>query len=147
MYLTSGGQCTHVNAPFALLILNVHTFFAYQIGYGSRQTTEKCPEAIIVTSLQSVVGTVIQACMVGTIFAKLSRPKKRVETLLFSRNAVVCNRDGVLTLLFRVANLRPSHLVEAHVRATVISRKVTEEGEVIPYCQTEIKVVHFGIFL
>ena len=58
----------------------------------------------------------------------------------FSRNAVVCSRDGVLALLFRVANLRPSHLIEAHVRALVISRKVTEEGEVIPFHQTELKV-------
>ena len=58
----------------------------------------------------------------------------------FSRNAVVCSRDGVLTLLFRVANLRPSHLIEAHVRALVISRKITDEGEVIPFHQTELKV-------
>ena len=59
----------------------------------------------------------------------------------FSRNAVVCSRDGVLTLLFRLANLRPSHLIEAHVRALVISRKVTDEGEVIPFHQTELKVI------
>lgn len=91
-------------------------------------------------SLQSVVGVMIQACMVGTIFAKLARPKKRMETLLFSKNAVVCNRDGVLTFLFRVANLRPSHLIEAHVSAVLISRKVTEEGEIIPFHQTELKV-------
>ena len=53
---------------------------------------------------------------------------------------MVCSRDGVLTLLFRLANLRPSHLIEAHVRALVISRKVTDEGEVIPFHQTELKV-------
>jgi hypothetical protein len=33
--------------------------------------------------------------MVGIVFAKLSRPKKRAQTLLFSRNAVICHRDGV----------------------------------------------------
>ncbi len=92
-------------------------------------------------SLQSVVGVMIQATMVGTIFAKLARPKRRSETLLFSRNAVVCNRDGVLNLLFRIANLRPSHLIEAHVRGIVISRKVTDEGEIIPFHQTELKVI------
>ena len=63
-----------------------------------------------------------------------------METLLFSRNAVICNRDGILTLLFRVANLRPSHVIEAHVRAILVSRKVTEEGEIIPYHQTELNV-------
>ena len=91
-------------------------------------------------SIQSVAGVIIQACLVGTIFAKLARPKKRMATLLFSRNAVICNRDGVLTLLFRVANLRPSHVIEAHVRAILVSRKVTEEGEIIPYHQTELNV-------
>ena len=111
-----------------------------QIGYGTRQTTEKCPEAIFMQSIQSVAGVIIQACLVGTIFAKLARPKKRMATLLFSRNAVICNRDGVLTLLFRVANLRPSHVIEAHVRAILVSRKVTEEGEIIPYHQTELNV-------
>lgn len=95
-------------------------------------------------SLQSVVGVMIQACMVGTIFAKLARPKRRADTLLFSKNAVVCNRDGVLTFLFRVANLRPSHLIEAHVSAVLISRKVTEEGEIIPFHQTELKVIITG---
>ena len=78
--------------------------------------------------------------MVGTIFAKLARPKRRTDTILFSKNAVVCRRDGELCICFRVANMRTSHLVEAHVRAILISKKVTEEGENIPYHQTELKV-------
>ena len=68
----------------------------------------------------------IQACMVGTIFAKLSRPKRRAESILFSRNAVVCLRDGALCLCARMANTRSSHLVECHVRAILISRKVRD---------------------
>lgn len=32
----------------------------HTIGYGSRQTTERCPEAIFMQSLQSVVGVMIQ---------------------------------------------------------------------------------------
>ncbi|CAB4056719.1 KCNJN [Lepeophtheirus salmonis] len=82
----------------------------------------------------------IQACMVGTIFAKLSRPKKRAQTLLFSRNAVVSSKDGYLCLQFRVGNMRNSHLVESHARAILISKRVTSEGEVIPYHQTDLKV-------
>jgi potassium inwardly-rectifying channel subfamily J len=112
----------------------------HTIGYGSRQTTEECPHAIFVMSFQSVVGVMIQACMVGTIFAKLSRPKRRTESILFSRNAAVCLRDGALCLCFRVANMRLSHLVEVHARAILISKKVTEEGEIIPYHMTELGV-------
>ena len=50
---------------------------------------------------QSIVGVMIQACMVGIIFSKMSRPKKRAATLMFSRNAVVCRRDGTNCILFR----------------------------------------------
>ena len=57
--------------------------------------------------------------------AKLSRPKKRAQTLLFSRNAVICHRDGVPCLIFRVGDMRKSHIIEAHVRAQVIKRKVS----------------------
>ena len=53
---------------------------------------------------QSIVGVMIQACMVGIIFSKLARPKKRASTLMFSRNAVVCQRDGTNCLLFRFWN-------------------------------------------
>jgi potassium inwardly-rectifying channel subfamily J len=74
--------------------------------------------------LQSIVGVMIQAFMVGIVFAKLSRPKKRTQTLLFSRNAVICQRDGHLCLMFRVGDMRKSHIVEAHVRAQLIKRKV-----------------------
>jgi potassium inwardly-rectifying channel subfamily J len=112
----------------------------HTIGYGGRMTTEECPEAILVMSFQSVIGVIIQACMVGTIFAKLTRPKKRAQTLLFSKNATVCYRDGFLCLCFRLANMRQSQLVETHVRAILVSKKVTVEGEIIPFYQTELQI-------
>ena len=132
--------------PCVLAIHNFASAFLFSvetqhtIGYGSRQTTERCAEAIFLQSLQSVVGVMIQACMVGTIFAKLSRPKKRAQTLLFTKNAIICKRDGKLCLIFRVGNMRYTSLVEAHVRAIYIGKRVTEEGEVIPYDQREMKV-------
>ena len=49
----------------------------HTIGYGSRQTTNECTEAIIVMSLQSVIGCLFQAFMVGLVFAKLARPQTR----------------------------------------------------------------------
>jgi potassium inwardly-rectifying channel subfamily J len=82
----------------------------------------------------------IQAFMVGMVFAKLSRPKKRAQTLLFSKKAVMCKRDGQMTLMIRVGDMRKSHIIEAHVRVQLIRRRVTAEGEVIPYDQREINV-------
>ncbi|ETN59717.1 inwardly rectifying K+ channel protein [Anopheles darlingi] len=78
--------------------------------------------------------------MVGIVFAKLSRPKKRAQTLLFSKNAVICHRDGMPCLLFRVGDMRKSHIIEAHVTAQIIRRKVTKEGEVLPFYQQNMEV-------
>jgi len=127
-----------INNFASVFLFSVET--QHTIGYGGRQTTEECPEAIFIMSVQSIVGVMIQACMVGIIFSKLSRPKKRAATLMFSKNAVVCQRDGTNCLLFRVGNMRASSLVEAHVRAILISKKVTLEGEVMPYSQTELTI-------
>ncbi|VVC28463.1 Hypothetical protein CINCED_3A003144 [Cinara cedri] len=112
----------------------------HTIGYGSKHTTEECPQAIFIMCLQSIVGVMIQAFMVGVVFAKLSRPKKRTQTLLFSRNAVICQRDGILCLMFRVGDMRKSHIIEAHVRAQLIKKKMTIEGELLPFHQQELKV-------
>ncbi|CAH3910904.1 unnamed protein product [Pieris brassicae] len=124
---------TNSNETFIPCLNNVNSFTGcflfsvetqHTIGYGSRTTNEECPEAIFVMCLQSIVGVFIQAFMVGIVFAKLSRPKKRAQTLLYSRNAVICLREGQLCLMFRVGDMRKSHIVEAHIRAQIIRRKV-----------------------
>ncbi|XP_047529345.1 inward rectifier potassium channel 4-like isoform X4 [Vanessa atalanta] len=112
----------NVNSFTGCFLFSVET--QHTIGYGSRTTNEECPEAIFVMCLQSIVGVFIQAFMVGIVFAKLSRPKKRAQTLLYSRNAVICLREGQLCLMFRVGDMRKSHIVEAHIRAQIIRRKV-----------------------
>ena len=82
----------------------------------------------------------IQAFMVGIVFAKMSRPKQRTQTLLFSRNAVICQRDGELCLMFRVADMRKSHIIGATVRAQVIRTRTTKEGETLAQNQQELEV-------
>lgn len=82
----------------------------------------------------------IQAFMVGIVFAKLARPKQRAQTLLFSRNAVVCLRDGELCLMFRVGDMRKSHIIGATVRAQLIRTHTTKEGEVLHQYQTELNI-------
>ncbi|XP_065214203.1 G protein-activated inward rectifier potassium channel 3-like isoform X2 [Planococcus citri] len=122
----------------SLFLFSVET--QHTIGYGAKHITEECPEAIFLLCLQSIFGVMIQAFMVGIVFAKLSRPKKRTQTLLFSRNAVICQRNGQLCLMFRVGDMRKSHIIEAHVRAQLIKKKVTKEGEILPFFQHEMKV-------
>ena len=73
----------------------------YYYRYGTRQTTEACPEAVLVMSIQSIVGVVISSCMAGIVFAKLARPKNRSHTVMFSKNAVVTQaRSSFLCIFF-----------------------------------------------
>jgi len=74
-------------------------------------------------SVGCVAGIITQTLMTGLVFAKLSRPKKRAQTLMFSKRAVICPRDGQLYLLFRVGDLRKSHIVEAQVRPTKFQQR------------------------
>ncbi|XP_062364550.1 G protein-activated inward rectifier potassium channel 4 isoform X1 [Cinclus cinclus] len=110
------------------------------IGYGHRVITEKCPEGIVLLLVQAILGSIVNAFMVGCMFVKISQPKKRAETLMFSNNAVISMRDEKLCLMFRVGDLRNSHIVEASIRAKLIKSKQTKEGEFIPLNQTDINV-------
>lgn len=109
---------------------------------------------------QSIYGVMIQAFMVNTtwrqfqqsfiinllllqvgiVFAKMTRPKNRTQTLLFSKYAVICQRDGELTLMFRVGDMRKSHIIGANVRAQLIKTRMTKEGEVMSQYQIELDV-------
>ncbi|XP_078125666.1 ATP-sensitive inward rectifier potassium channel 12 [Sander vitreus] len=127
-----------VNTFVAAFLFSVET--QTTIGYGARCVTEECPVAVFMVVFQSIMGCIIDAFMIGAIMAKMARPKKRAETLLFSHNAVIALRDGKLCFMFRVANLRKSHIVEAHVRAQLVKPRYTEEGEYIPLDQIDMNV-------
>lgn len=71
------------------------------IGYGGRAVTDKCPEGIIVMIIQTVIGTFVNTALLGVLFAKLSRPKNRGKTIVFSKNAVITMRDGQYCLIYR----------------------------------------------
>ncbi|KAK7939505.1 hypothetical protein WMY93_002831 [Mugilogobius chulae] len=92
------------------------------IGYGYRYITDKCPEGIILFLFQSILA------------------KKRAETLMFSEHAAISMRDGKLTLMFRVGNLRNSHMVSAQIRCKLLKSRQTPEGEFLPLDQLELDV-------
>ncbi|TNN03860.1 G protein-activated inward rectifier potassium channel 1-like [Takifugu flavidus] len=110
------------------------------IGYGHRYITEKCPEGIILFLFQSLLGSIVDAFLIGCMFIKMSQPKKRAETLMFSQDAVISQRDGTLCLMFRVGNLRNSHMVSAQIRCKLIKSRQTPEGEFLPLDQCELDV-------
>ncbi|XP_020860595.1 LOW QUALITY PROTEIN: G protein-activated inward rectifier potassium channel 1 [Phascolarctos cinereus] len=110
------------------------------IGYGYRYITDKCPEGIILFLFQSILGSIVDAFLIGCMFIKMSQPKKRAETLMFSEHSVISMRDGKLTLMFRVGNLRNSHMVSAQIRCKLLKSRQTPEGEFLPLDQLELDV-------
>uniref|UniRef100_A0A3P8UA85 ATP-sensitive inward rectifier potassium channel 14 n=1 Tax=Amphiprion percula TaxID=161767 RepID=A0A3P8UA85_AMPPE len=128
----------HIQGFIGAFLFSIET--QTTIGYGFRCVTEECPVAVVTVVVQSIMGCIIDSFMIGTIMAKMVRPKKRAQTLLFSHNAVIALRDGKLCLMWRLGNMRKSHIVEAHVRAQLIKPHVTAEGEYLPLEQTDIDV-------
>lgn len=110
------------------------------VGYGRKTITDNCLIAIIILICQTLIGSVVDAFMVGCMFVKISQPKKRAQTLVFSEKAVISQRNGKMCLMFRVGDLRNSNLVEAQIRSKLIKSRLTSEGEFMPLHQSELNI-------
>lgn len=103
-------------------------FFSIQtmatIGYGKMVPATFLANVLV--GVESFVGMLGLALATGLMFAKFSRPTARV---LFSGVAVVTTRDGVPSLMFRIANERDSHIVEAQAHVILVRSETTREGE------------------
>ncbi|XP_058876133.1 G protein-activated inward rectifier potassium channel 3-like [Acipenser ruthenus] len=128
----------NVNGFVSAFLFSIET--ETTIGYGYRVITDQCPEGTVLLLLQAILGSMVNAFMVGCMFVKISQPNKRAETLVFSKHAVISLRDDKLCLMFRVGDLRSSHIVGANIRAKLIKSKQTQEGEFIPLDQTDMSV-------
>lgn len=110
------------------------------IGYGGRQVTPYCPEGVGLIVVQTIVGLFITCSMLGLTFAKLSRPKNRANTVVFSTKAVITLRDSKLCLMFRVADIRKRRLLDCNARAVLIHSKISKEGEFIPFHMSDLSL-------
>ena len=83
-------------------------------------------------SFQAILGAIIEAFLVGVVFAKLVRSKQRAQAITFSQNAVISQQDGQLCLMFRVADRHTSRIIGARIRATLVSQaRTTREGHTV----------------
>jgi potassium inwardly-rectifying channel subfamily J, other len=124
------------NSFFEALFFSIET--QQTIGYGFRYISKNCNEAIFILMLQCGFSVVLESFMGGIVFAKLSRPKKRTETLIFSKRAVIAKRDGYYCLMCRVGDMRKSHIIQTSVRMYLIKTRHTKEGEIIPWNAQEL---------
>lgn len=135
----SDTECINgVDSFYTALLFSIET--QHTIGYGTRAITDACPVGLILLMLQSTVGVLIQCISAGIVFAKLARPKLRANTVMFSKNAVIYKQDGDLRLMFRVGNMRTSHLMGITINAIIVKTKLTEEGELISCYQEKLNV-------
>jgi potassium inwardly-rectifying channel subfamily J len=122
----------------------------HTIGYGGRAVTAHCSFAIVMLLIQSVFGVVIECIFAGLVFAKLTRPKKRSQTVMFSKNAVICMYDGHYSLVFRVGDMRRSQIIGCTMYAFVVRSVNTDGGDVMPLQTFPMEVnttSHASVFL
>ncbi|XP_055331427.1 ATP-sensitive inward rectifier potassium channel 12-like isoform X2 [Paramacrobiotus metropolitanus] len=139
----------HEDSKFVPCLVNIHNFasaFLYSIetmhtiGYGARYPTDSCTVSIIAMCVSALIGCALEAFIVGVVFAKFQMPAQRAQTLLFSKNAVICTRDGQLCLLFRIGNMRRSLIIQLVVKAHLVHHRMTQESELMPFHQHELKI-------
>src|SRR5262249_44424510 len=87
-------------------------FFSVQtlatIGYGIMYPQTFYGNTLV--AVESTTGILMLPVVTGLVFAKFARPTARV---VFSDRAIVTTRDGVQSLIFRMANLRRNQIVDA----------------------------------
>jgi inward rectifier potassium channel len=105
-----------------------HFFFSVQtmstIGYGTM--APRTTWAHLLVTMQAFSGTLFLAVVTGLIYSKFARPTARV---LWSKNVILLERDGVRQLMFRMANERANQIVDAQLRLVLARTEITGDGE------------------
>lgn len=122
-----------------LFSIEVHT----TVAYGKRAITVECPQTIFTMCIQCIVSSIFQAFMVGILFAKLTRPKSRSQTILFSKQLTVTLRNDKLCLIFRVGDVRTSRILNNKV-SVFVTRFDVNDYKLDNYEQIQLKVESDG---
>ena len=112
------------------------------IGYGNTAPND-CGPAYPLLIVQVLVAIVTEAAVIGVIFAKISHPQHRARTIGISEVAVIARRDGILKLMFRVADIQATPVVQPSVKAFLYTwgaGRTTAEGEFIPVRIEELQI-------
>jgi inward rectifier potassium channel len=120
-----GGPCIGAMTPGsfpAAFFFSVETLAT--VGYGHMYPATVYGH--IITTIEIIVGMFWVAVITGLIFVRFSRPTARI---LFSKSVLLGRFDGRPTLMFRVANLRHTSMVEAKFRMIFSRDETVREGE------------------
>lgn len=120
-----GGDCVQGAQPGDFsdyFQFSLHTLST--IGYGNMTASALWSEVLVV--VESFFGLGLIALGTGVVFARFARPTSRVA---FSDSMVSHERDGLPSLMFRMANERGNQVVEARLSVSILRDHITREGE------------------
>lgn len=84
------------------------------VGYGVPDPNfNGCPDAAIVLFAQVLSGLILDALMIGMVFQRLTCATTRAYTVIFSKCACLQEINGVVHLVFRVAEMQSHPLLQA----------------------------------
>ena len=92
-----------------LVLLDRNETTCYAVGYGNNAPNDCYWGAWIIT-VQTMFGLFLDSITLGIIFARISHPKNRGRTIGISDSAVIARRDGILKLMFRIADFRETQV-------------------------------------
>ena len=112
---------TRINAPayWRAFFFSIDT--VAMIGHGNRHPLSVVTNILMV--IEVTCGILFFALVTGIFFSRLSRPTARV---LFSNVAVICEVDGIPTLMIRAANQRHNLIFEARAGVSLVRDELVE---------------------
>lgn len=127
------------NTPdfFAMLLFSMET--QTTIGYGSRYVNDECTGVIFVIMLQSIWGALLQALLTGVVIAKIQKPTKRGNTILFSKNVCISQEQDGKYISIRLADIQKSDMIETSVRAVCVVSTLTTDGDFISHFRHDME--------
>lgn len=135
MALAGGGAVTQTLLPALAPTPPTHPHMCPPApGYGNTGP-QACWSTSAVISVQSIFSLLLEAVVIGIIFARISHPKQRGRSIFISDSAVVSRRDGILKFMFRVADVRKTQVVDPKIKAYLYTwgdGRITAEGERVP---------------
>lgn len=81
--------------------------------------------ANIIASIEATMSSLIFALLTGLFFAKFSLPTSKI---MFTDNVLITRSNGEKTLIFRTANARANHIVDATVHVCALIHERNTEG-------------------
>ncbi|NMM50475.1 ion channel [Marinigracilibium pacificum] len=113
-------------------------FFSFQtfttVGYGALHPVGLTTN--IIASFEAFLGFMMFAIATGLLYSRFSRPKAKI---LFSKNALIVDKDNKRMLQFRIGNLKNNALMEAQIEVIMQKKETGPNGPVFNFYNLKLE--------